>query len=199
MKRMRIGDMDFTELIESHHSDYKGFARHYMLLYSVVLGLEAESCFEFGVGFSSQVIIDAMEPTGGTLISCDTRGLENFNNVPLKNPRWSFYCGNSLDIVPTLPKPIAFDFVLHDGSHTGSVVEQDLRNIVSHVKQNGIIMVHDSLHSKFGKGVRKAIDSVMRSYKHEKLLLPYGCGLTIIKVRHDFGRGKVSPVWRKMK
>jgi len=57
--------MDINEIFKHHHGNYGGFCRHYLTLYSMVLGMEAKSVFEFGCGFSSKAILAALEPTGG--------------------------------------------------------------------------------------------------------------------------------------
>jgi len=61
--------MEFEEMLDRHHSDDAGFCRHYMLLYSIVLGMEAKSVFEFGSGYSSKTILKALSKTGGHLYS----------------------------------------------------------------------------------------------------------------------------------
>ena len=48
-----------------------GMSLHYGFLYSCVIGLESKNVFEFGSGFSTHVILHALEKTGGILTSCD--------------------------------------------------------------------------------------------------------------------------------
>ena len=69
--------MQFDEIVKKHHADDAGFCRHYLLLYSIVLGMETKSAFEFGAGFSSRVILKALQKTGGRLISCEMRDIES--------------------------------------------------------------------------------------------------------------------------
>ena len=48
-----------------------GMSLHYGFLYSCVVGLESKKVFEFGSGYSTHVILNALEKTGGILTSCD--------------------------------------------------------------------------------------------------------------------------------
>ena len=196
--------MNFNELVKNQHSNIMGFARHYMLLYSIVYGLEAKSCFEFGVGFSSKVILRAMKDANGLidhkLISCDVRPVSEFNELPMDNIHWKFYSGKSEYVLKTKLEDEVFDFVLHDGSHNGDAVYSDLIQILPRMKQNSIILVHDVCHPKFGRGISKAISRALKSVdKREKAILPYGSGLAVIRIKGNKKNGVVKPKWRKKK
>ncbi len=52
----------------------KGMNVYYPLLYSLILSQKVKTAFEFGVGFSTQVMLEALTYTGGRLISVDFRG-----------------------------------------------------------------------------------------------------------------------------
>ena len=45
-----------------------GMSLHYGFLYSCVVGLESKNVFEFGSGFSTHVILHALEKTDGIFI-----------------------------------------------------------------------------------------------------------------------------------
>ena len=47
-----------------------------MFLYSLILGMESENVFEFGSGFSTKCILEALKTTGGKLVSCEKRTIE---------------------------------------------------------------------------------------------------------------------------
>ena len=75
-----------------------GFTLHYPFLYSLVLGLESKNVFEFGTGFSTHCILNALEKTGGKLISCDVTHFNDNPNVTeytKGNENWAFHHGNS--------------------------------------------------------------------------------------------------------
>lgn len=164
--------------------------------------MEAKSVFEFGCGFSSKTILQALEETGGKLISCDMRPIEETGNskedIAKHQSHWRYIQGTSLDIVPSL-KNETFDLVLHDGSHEQEVVEQDLKNIIPKMKMNGILLIHDTQHSGEFKVDFEQCEKVFKGMDYEAVTLPYGYGLTIIKVKEDFGNGEVGIKWQKEK
>ena len=172
-------------IIKKHHSNDAGFCRHYMTLYAITLGMEAQNVFEFGAGFSSYTILAALKKTGGRLTSCDITPQE-------KRENWNFINDNSLNIFPLKE---TFDLVLHDGSHEKHIVEQDLRNIIPLMKQDALLLVHDTEHKSFRLG--EAVDNALKNIDHEKVTLPYGYGLTIIRIKENFGNGKVEIKWTK--
>jgi len=192
--------MTFDEIIKKHHANTAGFCRHYLLLYSIALGLETKSAFEFGAGFSSKVILKALEETGGKLITCDIKNIEDVGlskkDIESHRHNWYYTQGNSLDVVKELNKE-AFDFVLHDGSHNWQTVTKDIKNILPKMKKNSLLLVHDTEHPTKNYVLKKAIKKALRRVKHSKVTLPYGYGLTIIRIEKDFGNGEVDIKWRK--
>ena len=181
-----------------------GFAKHQLFLYSLVIGMNAKNVFEFGSGDSTLTILQALDQTDGKLISCDIEGgrgplkLSKFfeQNTDWDCSRWNLVLKNSKHIEEILSehaKGIVFDLILHDGSHTGDIVLHDLQTIVPMMKKNAILIVHDTQH-KANFGLLKRCRSVMSPYKHSMTTLPYGCGLTIIRMESDLGNGKVKVV-----
>ena len=193
--------MQFADVVRFHHEGSTGFSRHYLTLYSIVLGLEAQSVYEFGAGRSSQVILTALQHTGGRLISCDQRELSgtglNTALITEAGGQWQYVQGDSLDHVPILPKDLAFDLVLHDGSHARDIVTKDLRNILPHMKQDGLILVHDTAHHDKGDNLSPAVIDAMGGVQHSRVTLPYGYGLTIVRIEQDFGHGSIELDWQK--
>ncbi len=161
---------------------HTGFAKHYLTLYSMVLGMNAQNVFEFGAGFSSLFILEALKKTGGKLTSCDLRDIEGIGLTKSDlSDNWEFVIGNSLEVLPKINEK--FDFVLHDGSHEPEVLRKDLENILP--KTKGIVLIHDTEHPrrkeyKFLDGMKKEVDRVFMVY--DKVTLPYGNGLTIVRV-----------------
>ena len=108
--------------------------------------------------------------------------------------------GNSLDVVPTLDHSECYDVVLHDGSHTGTEVTQDLNNIAPYVKSGGLVLVHDTAHYDLGSEMRRGVfnSDLIKKYKHDGSTLPYGYGLTIIRLLSNPHNNKsVNITWRK--
>ena len=196
---------DLNFIVKKHHLNDTGLTRHYLTLYSIVLGMESTNVFEFGAGFSTQTIVEALKLTGGKLTSVDMRSLSIREDIPdnfLNDNKsiWSFNQGNSLEVVPTLDHSECYDVVLHDGSHTGTEVTQDLNNIVPYVKSGGLVLVHDTDHYDLGSEMRQGIQNsdLIKNYKHDGSTLPYGYGLTIIRLFNNPHNNKsVNIIWRK--
>ena len=181
------------EIFERAHATDGGFCRHYLTLYAVTLGLEPENVFEFGAGNSSKVILSALEQGKGHLYSCDVREFSQVLGV--SHPQWTFRQGTSRSVISTLGEHRSFDLVLHDGSHEAPEVKNDIRSILPYMKQNGILLLHDTFHT--GYGLMEAAEMALEEWPHGKVTLPYGYGLTMIRNLRDTGRGKVSPKWKK--
>jgi len=176
-----------------------GFTKHYRFLYSLIEGLEVKNSFEFGTGLSTQVICEALRLTGGKHTSCDPRDLKdtglpddfktNYSDI------WTYkQCDSRLVVFPKEP----LDFVLHDGSHLPAVVLQDIKKIVKLMKRNSILLVHDSLNEKYNPSLEGIVKQSVKDINHELVTLPYGYGLTIVKILDEFNNnGTVTPTWRK--
>jgi len=188
------------EIVEKHHSNSTGFCRHYMFLYSVILGMEAKNVFEFGSGYSSKTILFALEETGGHLTSCDCRSIQDScsqyfgDEFESMARRWTYLNKRSSAIKENVEGKI-YDVVLHDGSHTWREVANDLKIIVPKIKKGGILMVHDTNHPTEKFQLDKSIEFIPGNF--EKVTLPYGYGLTLIRILEDFGNGEVEIKWRK--
>lgn len=203
---------ELMEIIEMNHSGKTGFCRHYMTLYSVILGMESKNVFEFGSGFSTKTILLALEQTEGKLITCDCRpkeeSLMHYFNDPEQTERlfnrWEFLHKRSSQVKQDVENEI-FDVVLHDGSHTWREVEEDLRMIIPRMKKGGILMLHDTNHPTENYQLDKALNGIgpnisnggEADFNFERLKIPYGYGLSIIRILDDFGNGEVNLSWKK--
>ena len=189
--------MHMNELLQIHHGTQFGFARYYMLLYSIVLGLEAKKVFEFGIGESTKVILKALTKTKGVLFSCDVRSPKVCGiSTKEQTSNWIFKQGRSTEVLRKVVTK-GFDLVLHDGAHDGPTVFSDLRFIIPRMKQNGILLVHDTEHKY--KDILEGIDNALENIEHQRVELPYGCGLSVIRIKEDFGNGKIVTTWKKKK
>lgn len=168
------------ELVDDPLKNRGGFTKHYLTLFSFVLGLEAKNVLEIGGGGSTAVILEALKITGGKLTTCDPREIEGIGYTQTfqqENKNWNFVQDYSYNLLPKLSED--FDLVLHDGSHEGKVLFKDLRNIFPHVKKGGIVLVHDTNHEKL-KNLFLATRLALLGVRHERITLPYGFGLTVI-------------------
>ena len=159
-----------------------GFTLHYPMLYHMVLGLECKTVFEFGTGFSTHCMLNALEKTGGRLISCDVTNYTDNPNVTQytrNHDRWTFFHGNSNDL--EIEHKHHYDLILHDGSHVGSEVLIDLNNIYPYLKHDGILITHDTRHKTLGADMSEAVNEFAKDKDIEMCTLPYGYGLTFFR------------------
>jgi predicted O-methyltransferase YrrM len=190
-------DMKF--LYETYNKIQKsdtGFSLHYLFLYSLVLGLECKNIFEFGTGFSTHVLLNSLQETGGHLTSCDIKHYHKNPNVTeytKQSDRWTFHHGNSNKIFNSI-KHCQYDLILHDGSHIGSEVLIDLNNICQYLKHDGILLIHDIKHPKLGRDMSKAFEDFKEGKDLEFCHLPYG--LIIIRNKENL-KHKVKLTWKK--
>lgn len=195
--------MNFDKIYERHHANDAGFCRHYLTLYSIVLGMEAKNAFEFGSGYSSVAILEALKLTNGRLTSCDPRPLEltghkySVDEEILKyGDSWKYIQKRSSEGLKDISGEI-FDFVLHDGAHDPRTVNSDLKAIVPRMKKGSLLLIHDTAHPTENYGLDRLVEN-LNWFKNERMTLPYGYGLTIIKVLEDYGHGEVKISWKKV-
>ena len=176
-----------------------GMSLHYGFLYSCVVGLETQRVFEFGSGFSTHVILHALEKTGGILTSCDVTNYSdnpNITDFTKKSDRWSFYHGNSNEMFDDDVEFEQYDLILHDGSHLPEEVLVDLNNIYPYLKHDGILITHDTRHQTLGEGMKNAVEEFAKDKDLEMCTLPYGYGLTFFRNKGNVDN-KVELTWRK--
>lgn len=177
-----------------------GMSLHYGFLYSCVVGMESKNVFEFGSGFSTHVILHALEKTGGILTSVDVNDHTvntNITEFSKNSDRWNFYHGNSNEIFDD--KDVEFEqyeVILHDGSHIGEEVLVDLNNIYPYLKHDGILITHDTRHHTLGEGMMNAVEEFAKDKDLEMCTLPYGYGLTFFRNKGN-SDSKVNLTWRK--
>lgn len=193
---------DLSEIIAKGHGAASGFARHYLTLYAMVLGLRAKRVCEFGAGGSTETILRALETTGGSLVTSDQRPLSGVglpDDIAARHAgRFEYVQGSADSFLPRL-KSEAFDLVLHDGSHEFAQVFRDLRAVLPRVKRDGLVLVHDTNHPTFPY-LRHAATLALwaTGTRYQKVTLPYGCGLTVIRVLSARrGVGACDVAWRK--
>jgi predicted O-methyltransferase YrrM len=177
-----------------------GFRLHYTTLHGVIFGMEAKNVFEFGCGYSSKVILDVLRHTGGTLITNEMRDIKDTGNdqslIDDHKDRWIYLQKRSDDALKNDIHGKKFDVVLHDGAHEPQIVMKDIRKIVKHMKQDALLLVHDTNHKAFPY-LPWAVRLGLFPYRYEICTLPYGAGLSIIRLKSNLGNGKVELTWKK--
>ena len=176
-----------------------GMSLHYGFLYSCIVGMESKNVFEFGSGFSTHVILHALEKTGGVLTSVDVNNHTvntNITEFSKNSDRWNFYHGNSNEMFDDDIEFEQYDVILHDGSHIGEEVLVDLNNIYPYLKHDGILITHDTRHHTLGEGMMSAVEEFAKDKDLEMCTLPYGYGLTFFRNKGNIDN-KVNLTWRK--
>tara|TARA_B100002019_G_scaffold118987_1_gene102143 strand:+ start:2377 stop:2961 length:585 start_codon:yes stop_codon:yes gene_type:complete len=177
-----------------------GMSLHYGFLYSCIVGMESKKVFEFGSGFSTHVILHALEKTGGVLTSVDINDHTvntNITEFSKNSDRWNFYHGNSNEMFADEDVEFEqYDVILHDGSHIGEEVLVDLNNIYPYLKHDGILITHDTRHATLGEGMMGAVEEFAKDKDLEMCTLPYGYGLTFFRNKGNLN-SKVNLTWKK--
>ena len=188
------------QIAEKANKGDTGMSLHYGFLYSCIVGMESKNVFEFGSGFSTHVILHALEETGGLLTSVDVNDYESNTNITefsKNSERWNFYHGNSNDIFNDENVEFdQYDVILHDGSHIGEEVLLDLNKIYPYLKHDGILITHDTRHHTLGEDMMSAVEKFSKYKDLEMCTLPYGYGLTFFRNKGNIDN-KVNLTWKK--
>lgn len=206
MSRASLMWTDLDRAVREHRDSVRGMALHYLLLHSLVLGLEARRTLEFGSGASTTIFLLAHRVTDGMhrSISMESRDeIDGGISAASSRSNWQHYQGLSSDMLPRVlaDKELLFDaepyeLVLHDGSHAADVVESDLRTILPHVGRYGLVLVHDTQHSYVGPEMQQAVRHILRDFDVSHVTLPFGFGLTILRVESAIC-GQILLTWTK--
>lgn len=193
--------MEFIDKMYKGECKQTGFMKHYYTLFAIVEGLEAKRTFEFGTGISTKVIVNAVKERNGIHHSVDVRDIRDTGVEPSfyveSADNWHFSQMNSnLFSAEDFATMGPFDFVLHDGSHIPGEVAKDLKKIIPAMKQDSILMVHDTYTDEF-KGMDVAVAKALADIDHEMITLPFSNGLTIVRITANLGTGTVKPTWVK--
>ena len=103
--------------------------------------------YEVGVreGYSTQSILQALEQTGGRLISCD---IEEFR--PVSSARWTFIRTDSAQFPTYLDEQA--DMIYIDGDHSYGVVRRDVVGLWPLLKAGGLMILDDTQTFPLGPG-----------------------------------------------
>jgi predicted O-methyltransferase YrrM len=174
---------------------FLGFRQHFITLYSIVYGLECRDVLEVGAGYSTYMILGALgDLNQGHLTSVDRR--PRGKTLDLVNPggdleeRLTYIQGEFLDQIDALKGP--YDLFLQDGTHRCPEIAHEVGLIALRMRQNGLILVHDTMVLANGN----IFTEMPGAFEH--VTLPYGYGLTIIRVIEDYGNGEIDPKWKKL-
>lgn len=169
-------------------NDRYSTSKHLLTLYSIARGLQAKTIVEVGFGRSSFVLAKAAGENQGRFISCDTRDFSYLLNEREKQI-CTFIKGKAEQVWPVL-KGQGADFIfldyLSNDDWTSGFAFNAFYNAFNHLKQNGVICVHDTIVEKYS--VKNLFDRLsVRRYgllpnrDLEMVRLPYNYGLGIVR------------------
>lgn len=120
------------------------------ILTSKVIELDAKIVLELGVGeaFSTLALLKGLSRTEGHLFSVDAYSCKSGRNRVTESglqDRWSFIQLDDLEFIKTWDKKV--DILYIDTSHFPGHTFYELKLYSSYVKDNGFILLHDTLHT----------------------------------------------------
>ena len=191
MCRLNTGNLEMNLEPFSDSGLLRNFAgngsssKHLLTIYSMVVGLNAKTIIDLGVGATTRALRGAAELTGGTVYSVD-RSEEHYGEMLAKQtPTWKMFIGMSDDFFASLPADLTFDFVMHDAAHDYARVKRDLEAILPRMKTFGLICIHDTQHSVLGEGMYRAVREATEGKPVTTTTLPYCSGMTIIRTEES--------------
>lgn len=170
-------------------------SRHLLTVYSLVIGTNARTIMDIGLGQTTGAIRAAAKRTGGVVYSCD---FDKRRYTPLleeQDEHWKLFLEASGSFIPKVPDPL--DFVMHDGAHDYTTVLNDLKAILPKMRKFGIICVHDTQQIDLNKEMLSAIKDSTTDYAVSLVNLPFAAGLAIIRVEESL-HPPITPAGGKM-
>jgi hypothetical protein len=155
-------------------------SKHLLILYSLVVGLNAKIIAEIGLGQTTGALRAAAALTGATVHTCDFDKRRHEHLLAQQDEHWRLYLEPSTSFIARLPEPL--DLVLHDGAHDYSTVAQDLRLFLPKMRQFGLICVHDTQETELYRDMLAALKDGVAGFSVSITNLPFSCGLAIIRV-----------------
>src|SRR5262252_3006141 len=111
-----------TELIERFDRG-NGTGRHLLILYSIAIGLNANTIVDIGTGQTTGALRAAAKKTGGIVYSYDQDARRRQCLLPYQDAQWRLTLEPSSTALRHAPSPI--DMVMHDGAHDYVNVKRD--------------------------------------------------------------------------
>jgi predicted O-methyltransferase YrrM len=170
------------ELFARFHANDSS-SKHLLVLYSLVVGLNAKVIVDFGLGQTTGAIRTAAAVTGGTVHTCDFDKRRFEPILAEQDDRWRLYLEPSSAVIPKVPAPI--DFVMHDGAHDYTNVKQDLEGLLPKMRKFGIICVHDTQQPDLSREMLAAIGDASANFAVSITNLPFSAGMAIIRVEES--------------
>jgi len=150
------------ELLKQRIDKHGDISEHLQFIHDAVVEADAGAVVELGVrcGDSTAAILCALRETGGHLYSCDIQDWPETRQTMAAaglDSRWQFYVTNDMEWGRKWTEPI--DVLFIDSSHERLHTEEELRMFGPHVREGGLILLHDTV--SFREGVQAAVDAFL--------------------------------------
>jgi predicted O-methyltransferase YrrM len=161
--------------------DYEFHAR---ILFELVLTLKAKEVLELGtdVGDSARIFLEALKITGGNLTTIDILPPKWNREVMKFYSNFTFHEIDSLSFQPD--KYYDLIFIDDHGPEEPDIekhVTLELEKYFPFLSAKGVIAVHDTNHSIFGGGIRKAVEEFIRGKNLLATFDKKGHGLSLLR------------------
>lgn len=175
-------NFDFVWYLSLRDTDIN---QHLLLLYGLVLAIEAKTVLEIGAGQSTFALTAAVNQTKGQFYSIDlTKEARErlFPNAPDldQEKRFHFLQGDSLKVVNKWD--VWIDLLFIDSSHEYNQTLEELEKWTTYVKKGGFIVMHDT--GEFNNNFvdcRRAMLDFLKDKNYEVTHLANQNGLSIIR------------------
>jgi len=150
MPRDAVGEMPSTSKpqFDDWNIAYEEF------LYKKALEMNAQLVYEVGVreGYSTVAILQALEQTGGRMISCDIQDYRQNIHAgrPIVSDRWTFIQIDSIHFPAYLDEEA--DMIYIDGDHSYGAVRSDVIKLWPFLKVGGQMVLDDVQTFPHGPG-----------------------------------------------
>ena len=150
------------EILARHAETKSDINEHLRTIHGAVLDTEAQVAVELGVhrGESTVALLSGLEKTGGRLYSCDIRDWAPTRRKVEEyglGGHWSSDVADDLEWGKAWSRPI--DVLFIDTSHVREHTEAELRLFAPHVREGGVVLLHDTV--AFREGVEGAVHAFM--------------------------------------
>lgn len=158
-------------------------SKHLLTIYSMIVGVNAKTIIDIGLGQTTGAIRAAAKVTGGVVYSCDFDKRRYASLLSETDDKWKLFLESSETFIPKVPDPV--DFVMHDGAHDYLNVRRDIEALLPKMRQFGIICLHDTQQVELNKDMLAAIKDGTKDFPVSVVNLPYGAGMAILRVEAD--------------
>jgi predicted O-methyltransferase YrrM len=160
---------------------------HIAMIEDIAKGMEAAGMngayLELGIAKGACFNIVAPHFKKATAVDMNFECYERVCKIT-QNKGNAFYAGTTDDYFKNNKDPV-FDMIFIDACHKYEFVEKDFRNSLGVLKNNGLIIMHDTYppNEEYLEHCQDAwkIREYLKRYKYEAVTLPFYYGLTIVR------------------